>query len=105
MAAISQKGDGVCLSVRVQPRSSRSGVAGMYGQSVKICLKSAPVDDAANLECCTLLAKVLGVPRSRVSVVSGRSSRSKVMKIEGLAAADVESALAPYLTTPVPPAP
>ena len=105
MAVISQKGDGVCLSVRVQPRSSRSGVAGMYGESVRICLKSAPVDDAANQECCLLLAKLLGVSRSSVSVVSGRSSRSKIMKIEGVVVADVESVLASYIAIPVPPSP
>lgn len=105
MAVISQKSDGVCLSVRVQPRSSRSGVAGLYGESVRICLKSAPVDDAANQECCILLAKLLGVSRSSVSVVSGRSSRSKIMKIEGLSVVDVEAVLAPYLASTVPPSP
>ena len=105
MAAVSQKQDGVCISIRVQPRSSRSGVAGMYGESVRICLKSAPVDDAANQECSTLLAKLFGVPRSCVSLVSGRSSRSKVMKIEGLSVSDAEAVLAPYLTDATPPMP
>jgi uncharacterized protein len=105
MAAISQKGDGVCLSVRVQPRSSRCGIAGLYGESVRICLKSAPVDDAANQECCTMLAKLLGVPRSSVSVLSGRSSRSKVLKIEEISIAAVRSSLAPYLEIVVPPSP
>ncbi|NTW51762.1 MAG: DUF167 domain-containing protein [Chlorobiaceae bacterium] len=97
MAAISQKGDGVCISVRVQPRSSKSGISGMYGQSIRICLKSAPVEDAANKECCELLAKVLGVSRSSVSVMNGKSSRSKVLKVEGLTASVVEKALAPHL--------
>ncbi len=97
MVAISQKGNDVRLSVRVQPRSSRSGISGMYGDRVRICLKSAPVDDAANLECCLLLSRVLGVPRSSVTVASGRSSRSKIMAIAGVTAAAVGSALAPLL--------
>lgn len=105
MAAISQGEDGVRLSIRVQPRSSRSGVAGMYGESVRICLKSAPVDDAANQECCALLAKLFGVPKYRVSVLSGRSSRSKVVQVDGLSAAAVESLLAPYLHSEAPPSP
>lgn len=100
MAAISAKGDGVVISVRVQPRSSRSVIAGMYGESVRICLKSAPVDDAANRECCALLSKLLGVPRSSVSVISGKSSRSKNMKVEGMTVQATEAALAPYLDTP-----
>jgi uncharacterized protein (TIGR00251 family) len=97
MSPISQKGDAVCLSVRVQPRSSKSGVAGMYGEQIKICLKSAPVDNAANKECCELLAKALGVPRSSVSVLNGASSRSKVLKIEGLTPFAVREALSSVL--------
>ncbi|NTV02957.1 MAG: DUF167 domain-containing protein [Chlorobiaceae bacterium] len=102
MAVLTQKQDGVCISIRVQPRSSRSGVAGLYGESVRICLKSAPVDDAANLECSTLLSRLFGVPRSSVSLVSGRSSRSKVMRIEGLSVAAAEAVLAPYLASTIP---
>jgi uncharacterized protein (TIGR00251 family) len=100
MSPISQKGDAVCLSVRVQPRSSKSGVAGMYGEQIKICLKSAPVENAANKECCDLLAKALGVPRSSVSVMNGQSSRSKVLKVEGVTPADVREALADKLGEP-----
>ena len=97
MSPISQKGDAVCLSVRVQPRSSKSGVAGMHGEQIKICLKSAPVDNAANKECCELLAKALGVPRSSVSVMNGASSRSKVLKVEGVTPAAVREALSDTL--------
>jgi hypothetical protein len=100
MSAVTEKGDGVVLSIRVQPRSSRSGIVGMYGESVRVCLKSAPVDDAANRECCALLAKLFGVSRSSVSVISGKSSRSKIMRIEGLSAQAAEKVLAPYLDTP-----
>jgi uncharacterized protein (TIGR00251 family) len=100
MFPISQKGDAVCLSVRVQPRSSKSGVAGMYGEQIRICLKSAPVDNAANRECCDLLAKALGVPRSSVSVMNGASSRSKVLKVEGVTPAAVREALADSLGEP-----
>lgn len=105
MALFSQKKDGVCISIRVQPRSSRSAVAGLYGQSLRVCLKSAPVDDAANQECCALLSKLFGVPRASVSLVSGRSSRSKVIRIEGLSAPDAEALLAPYLASSTPPQP
>ncbi|NTU53383.1 MAG: DUF167 domain-containing protein [Chlorobiaceae bacterium] len=97
MSPISQKGDAVSLSVRVQPRSSKSGVAGRYGEQIRICLKSAPVDNAANKECCELVAKALGVPRSAVSVMNGASSRSKVLKVDGLTLEAARVALAPYL--------
>jgi uncharacterized protein YggU (UPF0235/DUF167 family) len=69
----------------------------MYGEQIKICLKSAPVDNAANKECCELLAKALGVPRSSVSVMNGASSRSKVLKVEGVTPSVVREALASVL--------
>lgn len=98
MQALRQQGDAVRLAVRVQPRSSKSGISGMYGDSVRIHLKAAPVDDAANRECCELLAKLLGVAHSRVSVATGRSSRSKILNIEGVSCVEVEDALRPVLT-------
>jgi uncharacterized protein (TIGR00251 family) len=105
MAAISQGRDGVRLAIRVQPRSSRSGVYGMYGESVRICLKSAPVDDAANQECCALLARLFGLAKYQVSVLAGHASRSKVVHVDGLSVAAVESFLAPYLQPEAPPSP
>ncbi|MEE9904343.1 MAG: DUF167 domain-containing protein [Chlorobium sp.] len=83
-----EKEGSVLLQVRAQPRSSRSRLCGEYGGSLKVALKAAPVDDAANRECCVLLGKVFGVPASRLSVIAGRSSRNKTVRIEGLGAAD-----------------
>lgn len=97
MPFVGQKGGDACLSVRVQPRSSKRGIAGRYGEQVKICLKSAPVDNAANKECCELVAKALGLPRSSVSVMNGASSRSKVLRVEGMSPAALREALAPVL--------
>lgn len=87
-----KKGNAV-IGVRVQPRSSRSAVAGPYGELLKITLKSAPVDDAANRECCRLLSKLFSIPDSRVSIVSGATSRSKSVMLEGLSAAEARSIL------------
>ncbi|MCF8216097.1 MAG: DUF167 domain-containing protein [Chlorobium sp.] len=79
----------VLLPVRAQPRSSRSRLCGEYSGSLKIALRAAPVDDAANRECCVLLGKVFGVAASRLSVIAGRSSRNKIVRIEGVSAEDV----------------
>jgi uncharacterized protein (TIGR00251 family) len=97
MVEFRQKDNGVLFFVRVQPRSSKSRICGEYNGSIKINLRSAPVDDAANRECCELIAKTFCIPPSRVSVVSGRASRSKTLKIEGISPQDAETALASYL--------
>ena len=70
MLQVQEKAGAVIFSVKVQPRSSKSKVTGEYEGSVKVSLKAPPVDGEANLECCRLLARMLGVPRSQVQIVS-----------------------------------
>ncbi|MBI5106032.1 MAG: DUF167 domain-containing protein, partial [Solirubrobacterales bacterium] len=47
-----------------------------------------PVDGKANEALRRLLARSLGVPRSRVAVVRGQASRDKAVEVDGLAAED-----------------
>jgi len=74
----------VVFAVKAQPRSSKSRICGAYNGGLKVSLKAAPVDDAANEECCELFAKLFGVPASRVHIISGKSSRTKSVMIEGV---------------------
>jgi uncharacterized protein YggU (UPF0235/DUF167 family) len=53
-----------------------------------------PVDGAANDELLDLLAKALGVPRSGVRLVHGKSSRVKRVEVDRLGAEDVRARLA-----------
>jgi uncharacterized protein (TIGR00251 family) len=76
-----QDGDGWLLAVRVQPNSSVSAIAGEHAGQLKVRLAAPPVDGKANAELVRLLARALGVPRASVSVVRGRSSRSKTVRI------------------------
>ena len=81
------------LAVYVQPRASRTSVAGLHGEAVKIRVAAPPVDGAANAELIRFLAKVLGVARSAVEVVSGTGSRHKLVRVRGMHPATVRSAL------------
>ena len=83
-------GDGsVRFAVRVQPRASRSETVGVHGDAMKVRLSAPPVDGAANAALVELIAEVLGVGRRAVRIVSGESSRSKVVEVEGVTAAAV----------------
>ena len=75
---------GVTVRLRVQPRASRTEVAGTLGDELKIRVAAPPVDGEANEELLRFLAKRLGVPRSAVTIVSGSGSRSKVAAVEGI---------------------
>ena len=72
------------VSVRVIPRSSKEGVAGYEGGVVRIRLNAPPVEGKANDALVRFLAKALGVPRSRVTLVTGERGRSKIVRVSGV---------------------
>ena len=72
------------LTVKVHPRAQRSAVTGRFGDAWKLDLAAPPVDGKANDECVRFFAELSGVPRSRVRIVLGAASRTKVIEIEGL---------------------
>ena len=76
---IRSNGSGVFLSCHVQPGAKRTAVAGVYGTALKISLAAPPVDGKANKELCVFLAKKLKLPKSAVTLVSGQTSRDKVV--------------------------
>lgn len=84
---------GVEISIRAQPRASRSEVVGMHGDQLKVRIAAPPVEGAANAELIKLLAKVLGVSRSALRVVRGEGSRSKVVRAEGATVEQARTAL------------
>lgn len=83
----------VRISVYVQPRASKTAIAGMHDGAIKIRLAAPPVDGAANAALIEFIAERIGVPRSRVRLVSGASARRKIIEIEGVDDASVAAAL------------
>jgi uncharacterized protein (TIGR00251 family) len=77
---------GVRLVLRVTPSAGRSGIFGPVdvgeGRSaLAVKVAAPPVEGAANEAVIALLARELGVAKSAVSIVSGESSRLKVVRI------------------------
>lgn len=96
MTWIAPLGDGVRLTIRVQPRASRTEVAGLYGKdALRIRLAAPPVDGAANRELVEFLAKTLGVPKSAVSIEAGETGRLKTVSVTGVEPAAAWKALSP----------
>ena len=89
--------DGCTLPVRVHPGAKRNAVTGTHDGAVKISLTTPPTDGRANDALIAFVAERLSIPRSRIALVSGRTSRSKVLRITGLNAAEVDSRLGPDL--------
>ena len=69
------------IAIKVQPRSSRPGVEEAGEGSYLVRVRSIPRDGKANAEAIELLAEHLSVPRSRLRIVQGASSRNKVVEL------------------------
>jgi len=87
--------DGCTLAVRVHPGARKNSVTGIHADAVKIALTSPPVDGRANEALIAFLAEALRLPRARIAIVSGITSRAKTLRITGKSAAEVAAALFP----------
>ncbi|RJQ54130.1 MAG: DUF167 domain-containing protein [Actinobacteria bacterium] len=74
----------VRLDIVVQPRSSRSEVAGTVGGALKVRVNAPPAEGKANEESVKVLADFFDVPKSSVRVIAGATSRRKVVEIAGI---------------------
>ena len=74
---------GLLLEVLVQPRASRTRVAGEHGGRLKIHLAAPPVEGEANAALVAFLAGALRVRRSDVTIVRGQAGRRKTVRVAG----------------------
>ncbi len=88
---------GVTLAVRAQPGAKRTAIAGVYGEGaaaqLKIAVQAPPIEGRANSALIEFLAERFGVAKSRVELVSGELSRSKVFLIKGVGLGTAEAKL------------
>jgi uncharacterized protein (TIGR00251 family) len=76
--------DGVLIRLHVQPRASRTELAGRHGSALKIRLAAPPVDGAANEALLDFLAERLGVPRRAMTLEHGHTGRAKTVRADGV---------------------
>ena len=84
--------EGSVVAVRAVPGASRSAIAGMHGDEMKVRVCSPPVDGRANDEICAVVAQALGLRTREVQLLHGHAARSKLLLVP-LAADDVERRL------------
>jgi uncharacterized protein YggU (UPF0235/DUF167 family) len=79
---------GISIALRVTPRGGRDEIDGIEtlanGRSVvKLRVRAIAEGGEANRAVTELLAKALGVPKARVKVLSGVTSRLKQVAVDG----------------------
>ena len=78
--------DGVCLSIKLQPRASANEIGEALGNELRVKVTAPPVDSAANEALVRFLADKLDCARNRVELVRGQTSRHKMVKLHGMTA-------------------
>lgn len=72
--------DGAEITVRVTPKAARNEVL-REGEAIAVRVTAVPEDGKANAAVQKLLAKALGVPRTRLVLVRGQTARDKTFRI------------------------
>jgi hypothetical protein len=80
--------DGVVVAIRARPRARHTRLQGAVrdaggGFRLRIAVTAPPEDGRATKAVCSMLAKALGVPVSRVSVLLGAGTREKLLHVAG----------------------
>lgn len=77
------------LEIKVVPGSSRNGIAGWLGETLKVRVTARPERGKANAAVEQVIAAALGLPSKCTRVVAGKSSARKVVEISGLSESEV----------------
>ncbi len=89
MIALHSHENGVSFAVKVHPRAKKNAITGELGNALKLSLTAPPLEGRANVACTDFFAKLLKVPRSSVTIASGKNSRNKVIHVLGIASEDI----------------
>ena len=81
------------LALKVTPRASRNAIEGMTNGRLIVRVTAPPVDSAANDAVIDLVARALGIAKSRITVTRGATSRNKTIEVSGVDPAEILSKL------------
>jgi uncharacterized protein (TIGR00251 family) len=82
------------LAIRVQPGARSTGFAGWYGDLPKLAVVAPPVDGAANDAVVAAIAAAFAVRRRQVHLISGMTSRTKRVEVDGISDGELSARVA-----------
>jgi len=77
MIEVEKHPEGAIIPVKVNPGASRDALLGERAGALRVAVSAAPEKGKANKAVCALVAKTLGIAKSRVTVIRGETSRNK----------------------------
>jgi len=86
MAAVArrhQRSEALRVAVRVRPGAARTAVGGRRGDALVVWVTARPAGGAATQAVLRAVAEAFGVPQRDVTLVTGATSRDKVIEVAG----------------------
>ncbi|GLI54227.1 DUF167 domain-containing protein [Thermodesulfovibrio yellowstonii] len=80
---LSKDKDGYLLKVLVKTGAKITGIEGIEGNTLKLRLAAQPHDGLANKELIEMLSEILNIPKSRIEIIKGKTSKHKIIKLKG----------------------
>jgi uncharacterized protein (TIGR00251 family) len=93
MVPLKESANGVSFGVKVHPRARNNAITGVIGDALKLALTAPPVDGKANQAVIEFFADLFAISRSSVTIASGETSRTKVIRVSGISAEQVRQKL------------
>lgn len=93
MSVFKESNGAVTFAVKVIPRAQKNQLVGVEGEAIKIRLSAPPVEDKANDALVEFLAESLNIARAQIEIVTGQTSRRKIVRVRGRTAKQIEDAL------------
>lgn len=87
----------VKIPLKVIPGAPKDEIAGWRGSDLTVKITAPPVEGRANEHLVRYLARIFEVSPADVSLLTGETSRRKLVQIEGLSAAEARARLKPHL--------
>ncbi|MDD3249459.1 MAG: DUF167 family protein [Smithellaceae bacterium] len=85
--------NGLSFDISVNPHASRAQIAGIAEGLLKVKVTAPPVEGAANDACIELLAKKLGLKKSRMKISAGARRRRKTILLDDISRTELEQKL------------
>lgn len=72
------------IEIQLLPKSVRDEILGFAGGRLRVRVSAPPMEGKANESLIKLISRTIEVPKSNIAIIKGKTSRIKIIKIEGV---------------------
>ncbi len=81
---------GSLFRVRARPGASRNRLEGIHGGALKVAVTAPPEKGKANKALLEVLSKAMGIPKKRLALAKGETSKDKWVAVQGIPPSELQ---------------